>query len=272
MRPDTLLFMGAAAAYFAAAVFHHAHLFTGSPASRRLARAAVVAAVVVHAGGLVVQAAALHRCPFVSSPATISFMAWCIGLMQLVLEFRYEGIAVGSLSMPLAFLAVFTANLLPHAGVPADPLLRRPWLSPHVLAVSLSFASFALAFCFAVVYQAESRLLKRKQLKGVFQRLPPLDTVSTVAHWLAAVGFSMLTLGLLSGIIGAERSWHSGWWLDPKVLTSFFAWLIYAAYLFTSGVAGWRGKRTTYFLIAGFIAVLIAYFGVNLVAPGRHQF
>ena len=60
--------------------------------------------------------------------------------------------------------------------------------------------------------------------------------------------------------------------LEPKVLTSFFAWLIYAAYLITSGIGGWRGRRTTYFLIAGFIAVVVDYLGVSLNAPGSHQF
>jgi ABC-type transport system involved in cytochrome c biogenesis permease subunit len=272
MRTDTLLFFGAALSYLATAVFHHAHLFTGSVPSRRLARATLIAAVVLHGGGLMMNAALLNRCPFVNAPATISFMAWCLGLMELVIELRYNWIAIGSLSMPIAFLAVVSAHLLPHAGAPADPLLTSHWLSPHVFAVSLGFASFALAFCFAVAYQVESSLLKRKQLKGVFQRLPPLDAVSTAAHWLAAAGFSMLTLGLLAGVIGAEKSWSSGWLLDPKVLTSFIAWLIYAAYLVLSGIGGWRGRRTTYFLIAGFIALLIAYFGVNLVAPGRHQF
>jgi ABC-type uncharacterized transport system permease subunit len=272
VRPDTALFIGAAAAYFAAAVCHHAHLFTGSQTTGRLARLTVATAVILHGLGLLANAAEYHRCPFVNAGQTVSFMAWCVGLMQLVIELRYDWIVVGSLSMPIAFLAVVTSHLLPPAGGPADLFLRSHWLSPHVFAVSLGFASFALAFCLAIVYQVENRLLKRKQLRGVFQRLPPLESISTAAHWLAAAGFSMLTLGLLSGIIGAERNWAAGWLLDPKVLTSFFAWLIYAAYLVMSGIGGWRGRRTTYFLIAGFIAVLIAYFGVNLVAPSRHQF
>jgi ABC-type transport system involved in cytochrome c biogenesis permease subunit len=227
---------------------------------------------VVHGLALLDHAVALSRFPFVNSAETVSFLAWCIGVLQLAIEWRFGWVAVGSLSMPIAFLAVFTAALLPQAGVPADPILRSSWLTLHILAVSLGFASFALAFCFALVYQLESYLLKRKQLKGVFRQLPPLDVISTGAHWLAAAGFSTLTLGLLSGTIGAERNWQSGWLMEPKVLTSFITWLIYAAYLVTSGIGGWRGRKTTYFLIAGFIAVLIAYFGVNLVAPGRHQF
>jgi cytochrome c-type biogenesis protein CcsB len=269
---DALLIFAAAVGYFLAAVFHHAHLFTGSTASQRLARGVTIGVVVIHGLAILDHVIALNRFPFANSSETVSFMAWCIGLLQLVIEWRFGWIAAGSLSMPIAFLAVFTAAFLPGEGVPADPILRSGWLSLHILAVSLGFASFALAFCLAVVYQLESGLLKRKQLRGVFRQLPPLDTLSTAAHWLAATGFSILTLGLLSGMIGAERNWQSGWLLEPKVLTSFIAWLIYAAYLITSGIGGWRGRKTTYFLIAGFIAVLIAYFGVNLVAPGRHQY
>jgi ABC-type uncharacterized transport system permease subunit len=272
MRFDVLFPIAAAVSYFLSTVFHHAFLFTGGARTRRLARVATVAAVALHGLGLLDHAIELGRFPFANSGETISFMAWCIGLLQLVMEFRSGWMAIGSLSMPIAFLAVITANLLPRSGVPADPILRSHWLSPHILAVSLGFASFALAFCLAVIYQIESYLLKRKQLRGIFQQLPPLDTLGTAAHWLAAAGFSMLTLGLLSGVIGAETNWKPGWMLEPKVLTSFFAWLIYAAYLITSGIAGWRGRRTTYFLIAGFIAVLVAYFGVNLIAPGSHQF
>jgi cytochrome c-type biogenesis protein CcsB len=272
MKLELLLPIAAAVVYFVAAALHHAHLFTGSLGTQRMARGATVTAVVLHGLALLDHAVELNRFPFANVAETISFMAWCVGLLQLLLEVRYTWVAIGSISMPIAFLALFASNLMPDSGLPADPILRSRWLSPHILAVSLGFASFALAFCLAVIYQVESHLLKRKQLRGIFQQLPPLETLGTAAHWLAAAGFSMLTLGLLSGVIGAQHNWKPGWMLEPKVLTSFIAWLIYAAYLITSGIGGWRGRRTTYFLIAGFIAVLIAYFGVNLVAPGSHQF
>ena len=109
-------------------------------------------------------------------------------------------------------------------------------------------------------------------MKGIVRRLPPLESISISAHWLAAAGFSMLTLGIVTGVIWALRAWKPNWWLDPKVVTSFIAWLIYATYLAFSSIRGWRGLKTTYFLIAGFVVVLIAYFGVNLVAHGQHQF
>ena len=123
-----------------------------------------------------------------------------------------------------------------------------------------------------MLYLLQSQLLKQKQLGGLFRRLPPLETIRVSAHWLAAAGFSMLSLGLLTGTLWALRAWEPGWYLDPKVVTSAFAWLVYAVYLYASGVSGWQGRRTTYFLIGGFLAVLIAYYGVTIVAPSRHTF
>jgi cytochrome c-type biogenesis protein CcsB len=269
---DTALFSAVLGLYFFAAVFHHAHLFTGGERSRRLAHTCVWLGVLVHAVAIAERAAGFGRPPFAGAFESLSFIAWLIAGVQLLLQLRFGWSAIGALTMPIAFVAVFYANFLPRSGMMDPALLESPFRSPHVIATILGFVSFALAFCFAIAYLIQNRLLKRKQVKGIARRLPPLESISHSAHWLAAAGFSMLTLGILTGIIWATHAWKPNWFLDPKVVTSFIAWLIYALYLYVSSIGGWRGYKTTYFLIAGFVVVLIAYFGVNLVAHGQHRF
>jgi ABC-type uncharacterized transport system permease subunit len=260
------------ALYFAAAVLYHAHLFTGNEATKRAATSATLAGVVTH--GMVLMEATWvgGRAPLGRPSETLSFLAWTIAVAQLAIETRWGWTAPGSLAMPIAFLAVFGALLPSGREAHAPAILQSRLMEPHVLASILGFVSFALAFCFAILYLVQSRLLKRKQVRGLFRRLPPLEAMSISAHWMAAAGFSMLTLGIVTGIIWATYAWQPGWYLDPKVITSGIAWLVYAGYLYASAVSGWRGRRTTYFLIAGFIVVLIAYYGVNLVAPSQHRF
>jgi ABC-type uncharacterized transport system permease subunit len=50
----------------------------------------------------------------------------------------------------------------------------------------------------------------------------------------------------------------SDWYLEPRFITSIVAWLVYAAYMAASSLAGWRGRKTTYFLIGGFAFLLVA--------------
>jgi ABC-type uncharacterized transport system permease subunit len=260
------------ALYFTAAVLYHAHLFTGSAPTRRAATAATFVGVLTHSMVLTEAAWTGRRTPFGSPSDSLSFLAWGIAVAQLVMEARSGWAAIGSLAMPIAFIAVFCSTLFGGQEAFSPAILQSRLMEPHVAATLLGFVGFALAFCCSLLYLLQSQLLKRKHLGGLFRRLPPLEAIRVSAHWLAAAGFSMLTLGLVTGTIWAMRAWESGWYLDPKVVTSFFAWLVYAAYLYASGVTGWRGRRTSYFLIGGFIAVLIAYYGVTMVAPSRHTF
>lgn len=243
--------------YFVSSVAHHAHLFAGSEKARRIATWMAVAGLAAHTVALGIWCTT-HQLSILRDPGMpYSLVAYVVVVAQLFVDFRQAWVTLGSLSMPCAFVAQFASGVLA-----ADSELHRPagsaLLSPHVIAILLGFAAFTLAFCLAVIYLVESRLLKTKRIRGLFSRLPPLESVGTGAHWLATLGFSMLTLGMITGAIAAPERWGPGWYLDPRTITSIVAWIIYAGYLGSRMLMGWRGRRTTYFLIAGYLVVLVA--------------
>jgi ABC-type transport system involved in cytochrome c biogenesis permease subunit len=53
---------------------------------------------------------------------------------------------------------------------------------------------------------------------------------------------------------------------------ALITWLIYVVYFYLRNVAGWRGRRSAWLLILGFISVLVTYLGVNLFMPTLHGF
>jgi ABC-type uncharacterized transport system permease subunit len=254
----SLLYGAVLGCYFVATACYHLHVFAGSARARRLAPYALAAGVLIHAAALGQRWFDPSAPHLPVSTRVVTTIAWTVALTQLILDWRLGWSAVGSLSVPLAFCAVFYAIILPHQQALNGATLKDALVRPHLVATILGFAGLALAFCLAVVYLVEGRLLKKKQVRGAFHRLPPLESVATAAHWLAAVGFSMLTLGIITGSLVAIHK-GGGWYREPKVVASFVAWLIYAAYMATSSLAGWRGQKTSYFLIGGFAALLVAY-------------
>ena len=255
--------------YAVSSVHYHTHLFAGSERAAKIAWVAALAGVVAHTVALGIWCmthdwSILHdeRMPF-------SVVAYLIALVQVAANFRRGFAALGSLSIPLAFIAhTYAAAGNPQSGTGAGA--GSHLLKPHVLVLLIGFAAFALAFCLAVLYLLQARLLKTKQIKGLFSRLPPLDSLSTGAHVLAILGFSLLTLGMIAGGLVAPEAWGPRWYLDPHIATGLIAWVIYAAYLGACTVLGWRGRRTTYFLIAGFLVVAIAFVtSVNRPKPVR---
>ncbi len=88
-----------------------------------------------------------------------------------------------------------------------------------------------------------------------------------------AVGFPIFTLGgLIFGAIWADQAWGTYWSWDPKETWSLITWFIYAFYLHSRMIRGWRGKRVAIVAVFGFLAVIITYLGVNLLLSGLHSY
>lgn len=259
MNAEQLLFGLTLVLYFVASVCYHTHLFAGGERARRFAPVLVGLGALAHFAAIGVWCVSHHGVSILRDPAMpYSLVAFFLAVAQLGVTLRPGWASVGSLVMPLAFAAQFYATWNVSGSVvqlrPASSLL-----SPHVLAILLGFSAFTLAFCLAILYLAQSRLLKSKRRLTLFNRLPPLESIATASHWLAALGFSLLTLGIITGAIAAPDYWERAWYFDPRTVISLIAWAIYAVYIGMSLGMGWRGRRTTYFLIAGYLAVLVAF-------------
>lgn len=256
--------------YFLASIAYGANLFAKGTDWSLAAWALAVAGWLAHTGALALLGIAKHHAPFTTFFESVSFMAWSVVLAYLLVDRRGKAPALGAFALPLAFLTIFVASTQPPYG--ADPLVTRDHsLKIHIAMSLLGYGSLALAFCAAVAYLVQERRLKQKRL-GLLSRLISLDEADSLANSLAAVGFALLTLGLITGFIFAYRDWRGLWALDPKVVTSLAGWAVYAAYLYAHNVKGWRGRKTMFLLVVGFCVVAAGFVGVNVAGVGRHVY
>ncbi|MCC6443862.1 MAG: cytochrome c biogenesis protein CcsA [Armatimonadetes bacterium] len=257
--------------YLVASLFYQGSLFLKNKIFRAYAPLVAGLALTIHAAAIVSHAFQTGRPPFASLFDSISLFAWAILLLYLFLETRWRLQAVGAFALPIGALAILYASSMPLEAKPLEPDLRSYWVVAHVLTSILSYGAFTLAFCCAVIYLWQERLLKTKRLTGLFTKLPPLERMDTLTYWLVAFGFALLTVGLLTGAIWAHMQWSSQWVSDPKVVVSCITWLIYAVYLGVRASTGWSGRRMTYLLMTGFVAMLLNYFAVETLLPGAHS-
>src|SRR5436190_15799709 len=118
------LFGATLLAYLAAAAAYQAHLFTGSATARRLAPLALTAAIVLHAFALGERWYHPQGTPMSPAARVVSTSAWLLAVIQLLLDRRPGWTAVGALAVPLAFVAVLYANVVPHAPVVQSAVLK----------------------------------------------------------------------------------------------------------------------------------------------------
>ena len=87
-------------------------------------------------------------------------------------------------------------------------------------------------------------------------RVVALDVLDRLHYRSLAIGFPLMTLGIITGAVWANSAWGRYWGWDPKETWSLITWFIYATLLHAKLMRGWHGKRIAYLSIAGFAAVL----------------
>ncbi|MDH7499768.1 MAG: c-type cytochrome biogenesis protein CcsB [candidate division NC10 bacterium] len=210
--------------------------------------------------------------PFSNLYESMVFFSWCIALVYLLFEWRTKQKIFGAFVIPFALLTSAYSALLDSEIVPLIPALKSNWLLIHVSVSFLAYGAFALSCGISIAYLIKVRQEKGQTGSGLAGLLPPSQLLDEYGYKGVAVGFPLLTLGILTGAIWAHYAWGSYWSWDPKETWSLIVWLVYAGFLHARIVAGWRGKRTAILSILGFAGVIFLYLGVNYLLSGLHSY
>ncbi len=203
------------------------------------------------------------------------FFSWSIMLIYLVFERLYGYRSIGAFVAPLGFLGIAVVSLNPKISSDIQPLvpaLQSNWLTAHVVTCFFGYAAFAVGFAVSIMYLVRRRTEARAGNKDAPGILPPSRVLDELAYKCVAVGFPLLTLGILTGAAWANYAWGTYWSWDPKETWSLITWFVYAAYLHARFTAGWRGVRLAWLSIVGFGCVIFTYWGVNYVLSGLHSY
>ena len=127
---------------------------------------------------------------------------------------------MGAFVLPFAFVFIAYASLAPGISAKIDPLipaLQSNWLHAHVITCFLSYASFALSCAVSILYLVKLKKQEKGRKEGSFMAmLPPLDGLDALVYKTVALGFPLLTLGIITGAAWANYAWGSVLGLGSK--------------------------------------------------------
>jgi cytochrome c-type biogenesis protein CcsB len=238
----------------------------------RVGNWALTGGFVVHSAALLIRYLEAGYTPITNLHESLSFFAWSIVGVYLLLHFKYQVGVLAAFISPVAAFLIILAAFFPKEISPLAPVLESYWLPIHVIFAFLGNAVFALAFAAGVMYLIQERQIKSKKIGPFHYRLPALKVLDDLNYRCLTFGFPLLTLGILSGAVWAQSAWGSYWSWDPKETWSLITWFLYAALLHGRLAAGWRGRRAALFAIGGFIVLVFSFLGVNLFLSGLHSY
>ena len=258
--------------YFAATIGFLIQIITMRKDVEKVAMAFLAGGFLVQTTSFVLRWLASGHTPLVNMHESLSFLAWCIIGAYFFIHIKYKIKALGAFVTPLALLAIAASSLYSKDIFPLAPALKSYWLPIHATICIASYAFFALAFALALMYLTQEKQIKRKHLGAVFKRLPSLESIDAMNGRCLTFGFPLLTVGIITGSIWAEKAWGAYWSWDPKETWSLITWLLYAALLHQRLTVGWRGRRAALMVIIAFATMIFTFLGVSYFLPGEHSY
>lgn len=147
------------------------------------------------------------------------------------------------------------------------------WVVFHTATTYLGLLGCGLGAAAGAMYLFVQRRLKDKAHLGRVNPMASLETLETLIIRSATLGFVLLTLSLVTGLIivtqsDTATSLGKAWWSSPKVWLAGGAWLVYAVLINVRAFSTFRGRRAAWLAIAGLLLVLATYGAVEAMGQG----
>lgn len=259
------------AAYVGALVIYGFSFWSRNQKMRGLATKIVYVGLALNTLGLVIRAALIGGLPLNNGFEFGLSFVFAVVVAYVIVEKRFHLSAVGIFIMPVVVVISIWLVSVDLTIQPVMPALRSYWLAVHVSAAVIAYGSFALSFAVSVAYLLKDK--KEVDFQSRFsQELPALKVLDEISYKLIFIGLPFLTIMLVTGAVWAEYAWGAFWSWDPKETWALITWLVYAAYLHTRFLKGFKGRRAAWLSVLGFAAVIFTFFGVSYLLPGMHSY
>nr|YP_009524060.1 cytochrome c heme attachment protein [Solanum anguivi]AXQ39329.1 cytochrome c heme attachment protein [Solanum anguivi] len=234
---------------------------------------------------------------------SLIFLSWSFSLIHIIPYFKKNVFILSKITGPSAILTqgFATSGILTeiHQSGILVPALQSEWLIMHVSMMILGYAallsgSLLSVALLVITFRKNRKLFYIYKSNGFlnasffvgenvlentsffsaknyyrFQLIQQLDYWS---YRVISLGFTFLTIGILSGAVWANEAWGSYWNWDPKETWAFITWIVFAIYLHTRTNRNLRGANSAIVASIGFLIIWICYFGVNLLGIGLHSY
>lgn len=261
-----LFFFTTLVLYFGGTILYLAYLLRRSETLSMVSLGVAGFGFVTHTIALLFQVFEVGKVPFTSFHEAMSFFSWALILVFLWVGFRHQLHVLGSFILPLAFISLLSAAILPKEISALEPVIQT--IGVHVTLSMLGTVGFAVAFAAGVMYLIQDGLLKSRRFNVLYAKLPPLDVLDHLNQRSIVLGFPLLTLGIITGAMSAEiaRGVYLSW--NPEQIWALVTWLFYCVVLLGRLTMGWRAKRAAYLTIIGFVGVILTFIGVVMKGQG----
>ena len=232
----------------------------------------LVSLLVIHATEITLRGFAIGTIPLATKFDALSFLAFSITIVYLIIEISVESRATGFFAMALSFLIQTISSVLYNWDLTHNPILSNPIYAVHVVLTILGYTAISISALYALLYVMLNHNIRNHNLGLVYEKLPPLSLLEQMSIRSVQVGIIFLGLGLLLGHMRALDVLGTFMPADAKVIFTDLIWGIYVLGYLISQIRKWRGRWMAYLSMSGFVVLIFANILIVFIENSFHQF
>ncbi|MDH5181878.1 MAG: cytochrome c biogenesis protein CcsA [Gammaproteobacteria bacterium] len=191
----------------------------------------------------------------------LSLVAWLVVLLLTLAAITMQVECLGVIVYPFAAGMLLISQVSDQHHI--LPYHMQAGIQLHILISILAYSVLSIAAVQAILLYVQDVQLHNKHPGGFIRSFPPLQTMETLLFRMITIGFVVLGLSLLSGVIYLEDMFAQH--LVHKTILSIAAWVLFGILLWGRRQFGWRGRIAIRWTISGFVLLMLAYFGSKFV-------
>ncbi|HEV3092565.1 MAG TPA: c-type cytochrome biogenesis protein CcsB [Candidatus Cybelea sp.] len=272
---DETLIAVALAAYTLGALALIAYFFSREEWFVKVGAPLAVAGCAAQFVQLIVRYETTHVWPLLNLYGSLSLFSAMSVAIFIGFAARYRIWFAGGFVLALAAIFLAYGVTWYEGTMPPVPSLQSYWAKIHVPIVVSSYAAFLVAFVFSCIYLFKYYAQRRAgsgAVAGWLAALPSLPALDVIVYRAVAIGLPLISVGIITGAMWAHEAWGAYWQWDPKETAALFSWIVYLAYMHLHTRSAWRGLRTNWVSVVGFLSIIFCYLGVNIWISGLHSY
>ncbi|HUP45846.1 MAG TPA: cytochrome c biogenesis protein CcsA [Thermoanaerobaculia bacterium] len=200
--------------------------------------------------------------PLTNLPESAAFLAWTIFAVELVLWIRYRVYAAAFFVYPLVLLLLTLTAVVGQPYRILDPDLQSTLFTAHIFLTTVGVAGLLIGLAFMILANVQDQALRSKKRGPLWKWTPSLNVCKVVSYRSLAIGFSVYTIGLITGVMWSYRTTAGFMDLRVKQVGAVVAWMLFAALLQTYISGAMSSRRTIYISAGAFVAIIVSILGI----------
>jgi ABC-type uncharacterized transport system permease subunit len=199
-------------------------------------------------------------------------LAFSISFAYFILELVTDIRGTGPFIIIISILFQVISSLFIQDVVEVKAVLRNHLLGFHVFSALLGYAGISISAVYGILYLILYKEIKLNKFGLIFNRLPNLEVLETLSFYSAVIGFILLSIAIIIGIIWLPKAFPNFSFVDPKLIGTALVWILYGAGILSKIFGKWRGKKVILLSIIGFVLAILSTTITNFLSQSFHSF